>query len=50
MGGGYALDVGLAEARLADDVIDYRHWATDLEALERSMHPFSESSAPGIAA
>jgi carboxymethylenebutenolidase len=39
MGGGYALDVALAEPHLAADVINYGHLATDPEALKRIQAP-----------
>ncbi len=39
MGGGYALDLALAEPRLAADVINYGHLATDSAALGRIQAP-----------
>jgi carboxymethylenebutenolidase len=39
MGGGYALDVALAEPHLAADVINYGHLATDPEALKKIQAP-----------
>ena len=39
MGGGYALDVALAEPTLAADVINYGHLATDPEALKKIHAP-----------
>jgi carboxymethylenebutenolidase len=39
MGGGYALDVALEEPKLAADVINYGHLATDKEALEKINAP-----------
>ncbi len=39
MGGGYALDVALAEPHLAADVINYGHLATDPEELKKIQAP-----------
>jgi carboxymethylenebutenolidase len=39
MGGGYALDVALAEPTLAADVINYGHLATDPEQLKKIHAP-----------
>ena len=39
MGGGYALDVALAEPRLAADVINYGHLATDPQSLKKINAP-----------
>jgi carboxymethylenebutenolidase len=39
MGGGYALDVALAEPRLAADVINYGHLATDPQLLKKINAP-----------
>ena len=39
MGGGYALDVALMEPRLAADVINYGHLATDPESLKQINAP-----------
>ena len=39
MGGGYALDVALAEPTLAADVIHYGHLATDPESLKKINAP-----------
>jgi carboxymethylenebutenolidase len=39
MGGGYSLDVALAEPTLAADVINYGHLATDPEALKKINAP-----------
>jgi carboxymethylenebutenolidase len=39
MGGGYALDVALAEPRLAADVINYGHLATDPDELKKIQAP-----------
>jgi carboxymethylenebutenolidase len=39
MGGGYSLDVALEEPRLAADVINYGHLATDKQALEKINAP-----------
>ena len=39
MGGGYSLDVALAEPHLAADVINYGHLATDPEELKKIQAP-----------
>jgi carboxymethylenebutenolidase len=39
MGGGYSLDVALAEPGLAADVINYGHLATDRDALKKIQAP-----------
>ncbi len=39
MGGGYALDVALAEPHLAADVINYGHLATDPDELKKIQAP-----------
>jgi len=39
MGGGYSLDVALQEPRLAGDVINYGHLATDSESLKKINAP-----------
>jgi carboxymethylenebutenolidase len=39
MGGGYALDVALAEPTLAADVINYGHLATDPQSLQKINAP-----------
>jgi carboxymethylenebutenolidase len=39
MGGGYALDVALAQPTLAADVINYGHLATDPQSLEKINAP-----------
>ena len=39
MGGGYALDVALAEPTLAADVINYGHLATDPQSLQKIHAP-----------
>jgi carboxymethylenebutenolidase len=39
MGGGYALDVALEEPRLASDVINYGHLATDADSIKKINAP-----------